>query len=124
MPKGQWRVTTVSMLGLYDFLKSKGNHSPNTNQLIDGYYEYCRYLLDENRKEAIAKKEENIFWFSFKTHFPKKEHYSFLNEGVAGEIYEFENDKDRAIREEIVLKNGALNEFIREIECIKYRYGE
>ncbi len=120
MPKGYWRKTTVSMLGLYDFLKSKGNYSPNTDQLIDGYYDYCRDLLDG----IYAGTGKDRLFYSFKTPFPIEENYSFLNEGVAGEIYEFENAEDRAIYEQIVLKNGAFDKFLEEIECKKYRYGE
>lgn len=122
MNKARHHLITDS--DLVSFLEFKGNAPQTRYDLVVGYNEYCWHLRDESLKMSCGN-DFLPFWFKTPFRYESSSYdFSHLPYNVVGEMYEFENDMDRAIREEIVLKNGALDAFIGEIESRKYRYGE
>ena len=112
------------------FLERKGNTSPTLDDFIEGYWDYGKHLRDEHYKRAC---HEDVDFLPYNFQTPSlyaascggsSYDFNHLPDNVVGEMYQFADNEDRAIREEIVLKNGALGEFDGIIESKKYRYGE
>jgi hypothetical protein len=112
MKTGLRRKTFVVRRELETFMAMKKIVDP-----LEGYRELCFDTLDRNQNEELNERGEYLpYWF--------RTPYDPNHKTLVGEIYQFEHEEECASYEQVVLKNGAYDKYLTDIECRKYRYGE
>jgi hypothetical protein len=107
MKTGLRRKTFVMRRELETFMAMKKIVDP-----LEGYRELCFDILDRNQNLG------NYLPYWFRTPYDPN------HKTLVGEIYQFEHEEECASYEQVVLQNGAHDEYLKDIECRKYRYGE
>jgi hypothetical protein len=112
MGTGLRRKTFVTRRELEMFMAAKKTVNP-----WEGYVELCCDIVHRNQYQELAEHGCYLsYWFCTP--------YDPDDKTLVGEIYQFEHEEECASYEQVVLQNGAYDEYLKNIECRKYRYGE